>query len=316
MPIVRSDIPDLITAGLKTEFYAAYERFSAASLVPKIATVVQTNAPSQKYGWLGSVPFMREFADERSPAGLSQYSYTIEDKVWEASIAVDRRALEDDQYDMIRSRTRDLALEAVRHQEQLVVELLARGAATLCYDGQYLFDTDHSEGDSGTQSNKGSAELSATSLQEAISSMMLTKDDRGAPMRIVPDTLLVGPKLQWIATELLSSQVVVVKVGDYDSGVGAQAATNYANPIQGLLKLVVSHYLSGTFDDYWFLLDTSRSVRSVILQTRSDVPLEFASLDNPNASDHLFLRDRMLYGVRGRYNVGYGLWQTAFAGIL
>jgi phage major head subunit gpT-like protein len=28
------------------------------------------------------------------------------------------------------------------------------------------------------------------------------------------------------------------------------------------------------------------------------------------------MRDRFYYGVRGRYNVGYGLWQTAYGSIL
>jgi phage major head subunit gpT-like protein len=44
------------------------------------------------------------------------------------------------------------------------------------------------------------------------------------------------------------------------------------------------------------------------------VPIEFAALDHPSG-DNLFLRDRVLYGVRTRYGIGYGLWQTAFAGI-
>ena len=146
--------------------------------------------------------------------------------------------------------------------------------------------------------------------------MMQIKNDRGLPMRIIPDTLVVGPKLQWIATELLSSQVVVVNIGDGAAGSGATAATNYANPIQGKLRLIVSHYLTGAYDDYWFVLDTSRSMRGVILQSRSDVPVEFAALDNPNGSEEMFMRDRLLYGVRARYNVGYGLWQTVYGGIL
>ena len=35
------------------------------------------------------------------------------------------------------------------------------GEATVCYDGQYFFDTDHVEGDSGTQSNDLSVDISA-----------------------------------------------------------------------------------------------------------------------------------------------------------
>ena len=67
---------------------------------------------------------------------------------------------------------------------------------------------------------------------------------------------------------------------------------------------------------YWFLLDTKRPIRGVILQQRSDVPVEFAALEGAASGEAAFMRDRYFCGVRGRYNVGYGLWQTAFGGIL
>ena len=36
----------------------------------------------------------------------------------------------------------------------------------------------------------------------------------------------------------------------------------------------------------------------------------------PNSSEAAWMRDRFYYGVRGRYNVGYGLWQTVYGGIV
>ncbi len=307
MPLVRSDLLSLVEAGLRTEFFSAYRQMEGESIVPRIATIVRTTLPTQKYGWLGSVPVMREFVDERTPTGLRVLEYAISDRTWEASIAVERRALEDEQYDMIRMRVRDLALEAVRHREQLVVQALLRGAVDgVCYDGRLLFDTDHREGESGVQSNLYEGALSTESLQKAIAQMMEFKDDWGRPMGIMPDTLLVGPKLHWLAMELLESPIVVQ----------ASSSTNYTsykNVLQGKLRLIVSPYITGADADKWFLLDTSRSVRAVILQERQDVPLEFSALDSPN-SDQVFMRDRVYYGVRARYGVGYGLWQTALMG--
>jgi phage major head subunit gpT-like protein len=46
----------------------------------------------------------------------------------------------------------------------------------------------------------------------------------------------------------------------------------------------------------------------VIFQSR--VPVEFAALEGESESG--FMRDQYFYGVRARYNVGYGLWQSAF----
>jgi phage major head subunit gpT-like protein len=142
--------------------------------------------------------------------------------------------------------------------------------------------------------------------------MMTTTDDQGVPLGIAPDTLLVGPKLQWAASELVDSPVVIYKGNDSDSA----ASTPYRNAFQGRLNLVVSPFLTGESDYYWFLLDTKRPIKSLILQQRSDVPVEFSALDNSTGAEGAFMRDRFYYGVRARYNVGYGLWQTAYGAIL
>lgn len=300
--ITRGELGSLLEAGLRADFFEAYRRQVESAVYPQIATVVQTELPVQKYGWLGSVPVMREFVDERMPKGLRPYGYTIQDTVWESTIAVERRALEDEQIGAIRLRVQDLGREAARHKDFLVVKALLDGFTQPCYDGQPLFSSNHAEGESGTQSNTTNQPLNPDSLQQAISSMMLFRDDQGMPLGILPDTLLVGPRLRWTAMELLESQVVVVKGGSGTS-------TPYRNVLQGALRLVVSPYITG---NQWFVLDTSRAVRAVILQERSDVPVEFSALEDPSVSESVFLRDVVYYGARARYGVGYGLWQTAY----
>lgn len=59
----------------------------------------------------------------------------------------------------------------------------------------------------------------------------------------------------------------------------------------------------------WYLLDTSRSIRPIIYQKRLDFNL--TKLDNEQDPNVFFL-DEYVYGVRGRSNVGFGLWQLAF----
>ncbi|WP_417622181.1 Mu-like prophage major head subunit gpT family protein [Parasphingorhabdus sp.] len=60
----------------------------------------------------------------------------------------------------------------------------------------------------------------------------------------------------------------------------------------------------------WYLLDLSRAVRPFIYQER--MPFEMQRMDHSN-DEHVFKNDEFLYGVRGRCNVGYGLWQMAYA---
>lgn len=302
MPLVKSDIPNLLEAGLKTVFFEEYDR--TPSDWGRVATVVPSTADTEDYAWLGSAPAMREFKDERLPAGLLEHGYSIKNKTWESSVAVDRAALEDERYGQIKVRIQGLGREARRHQDELVFSLLRGGFNQDCYDGQYFFDTDHSEGESGNQSNKGTAALSATALQSAISAMMKFKDDRGRPLGIIPDLLVVPPDLQWSAMELLNSTYYPELVTQSGGNGGTQKLAT--NVLKGRLDLVVSPYLTDGND--WFLLCTNGPVKPLIFQSR--VPVEFAALEGN--SENGFMRDQYLYGVRARYNVGFGLWQMAY----
>lgn len=307
MPLTKSDIPDLLLPGLRADFAAAYQAELDTSVTERLATVINTTQPIQKYPWLGAVPPLREFVDERRPSGLAAYAVSIEDKVFESTISVDRKAIEDDQLDLIRLRIRDLAYRIAQHRHQMVVEALAAGFAATAYDGATFFSTTHALPDGSSYSNRATDSLSATSLASAISAMMLVPDDTGIPLGVQPDTLVVGPKNQWTALELVESETVVSTSGDFVS--------NYANVFHGRLRVVVSPFLRDASDDYWFLLDTKRPVRGLILQQRSDVPVEFNAMESHN-SESGFMRDRYLYGVRARYNVGYGLWQAAYGAVL
>lgn len=58
-----------------------------------------------------------------------------------------------------------------------------------------------------------------------------------------------------------------------------------------------------------YLLDTSRAIKPMLWQTR--VPFDFTALD-ADRDDNVFWKDEYIYGVRGRANAGFGLWQLAF----
>lgn len=311
MPLVTSDLVKLVTAGVRADFNLAYQRCLNGSIVPTIATVVPTTLPTQDYAWLSGTPVMREFVDERKLKALKENSQTITDRTWEATLAVSRRALEDEQYGLIRIKVNDLATEAARHREKIVVQKYALGATTVCADGQYLIDDDHPE--SGTnQDNKTTSALSEAEVMSGIAAMMQFTDDTGEPMGMIPDTLLVGPKNQFVAKRIVQSSLSIASSLGATNG---RVVEGSSNPLQGMLNVVVSPYLTGTYDDYWFLIDSSRGVKGVILQERSDVPVEFTAVDNPEAQE-VFMRDQLMYGVRARYEVGFGLWQAVYGGIL
>lgn len=59
----------------------------------------------------------------------------------------------------------------------------------------------------------------------------------------------------------------------------------------------------------WYLLDLSRALKPIIFQRRADYQMTF--LDNPTDED-VFKRKMFVYGVDGRCNTGFGLWQLAY----
>lgn len=294
MTIVASDISKLLEAGLKTIFFEAYQQ--APTYYPQVATIIPSSKDKETYGWLGALPMMREWIDERLPRGLAAHDFTIENKNWELSISVDRNALDDDQYGQIKARITAMGEEAARHIDQLVFGLLGDGFATLCYDGQNFFDADHpANGGAVTQSNKGTAALSAPNYALARAAMMSFKDEQGKVMGIVPDILLVPPMLEETARQILNS--------DFYPAFGE---SNSANPWKGSAELIVSPHLNSASN--WFLLCTKRAVKPAILQMRKEV--SFSALEDN--SERGFIRREFIYGADARYNVGLGMWQFAY----
>ena len=60
----------------------------------------------------------------------------------------------------------------------------------------------------------------------------------------------------------------------------------------------------------WFLLDVSQVLKPIILQVRRPIS-DIIAKDKPT-DDNVFDRNEYVYGVDGRYNVGFGLWQFAW----
>lgn len=71
----------------------------------------------------------------------------------------------------------------------------------------------------------------------------------------------------------------------------------------------VSNFASGS-GPAWYLLDLSRAIRPFIYQERIPFTLQRRDQDGDSS---VFEEDTYQYGVRGRCNVGFGLWQLAYA---
>lgn len=122
-------------------FKLAFDR--AASQWDKVATLVPSATAQNLYAFLGQFPNLREWLGDRQIKNLASYNYTIVNKQYEATVAVPRPAILDDQWAVFSPIMEEMGYAAKMHPDFLVFSLLAAGASTLCYDGQFFFDTDH-----------------------------------------------------------------------------------------------------------------------------------------------------------------------------
>lgn len=143
-------------AGIYKTFSVIFNQAFGAA--PSMADLVAMRAPSGgrsvDYKWLGDFPMMQEWVGDRVIKDLSAFHYEITNKDYESTIEVDRNDIDDDQIGVYTPMIQGLAQVAKVHPDLLVFGLLKAGFATVCYDGQYFFDTDH-EANGASVSNYG-----------------------------------------------------------------------------------------------------------------------------------------------------------------
>lgn len=121
----------------------------------KVAMTVPSSVREETYGWLGVFPKLREWIGDRHVKNLQASGYTVKNKDWESSVAVDRNDIEDDSYGVYSPLMAEMGRAAAAHYDELVFALLAAGFAAVCYDGQYFFDTDHPVGGASVSNSGG-----------------------------------------------------------------------------------------------------------------------------------------------------------------
>lgn len=282
------------TATLKRDFIKAFEGAPADYLAAML--FAPSGSASEKYGWLGQAPNMREWKDERVPAGLRDWEYTIRNKRFENSLSVDVPELERDQIGAIRVRIGDLAVRAKDFPHGLLSTLRKSGATLLCYDGAAFFATTHSEGDSGTQSNKlsqtgATIDNVKTDFVAARTAMTAFKDDRGQkPVRVALDLVVVcSPAMEFIMREVFENPTL---------------AAGGKNIYAGQARVEVDTGLSG---NAWILENRAGMLRGFILQ--EELPVRLSNTDV--TSDEAFMRGKVFFGTEWRGNAGYGDWRYA-----
>lgn len=294
------------------EFYKTLQ-IDPGAWAPLVSMLFNSDQDSEEYVWLGQSPAMREWVGGRHAKGFLENGITVKNKHYEATIEVLVREMRRDKTGQVMTRIRELAQRTNSHWASLLSTLIVNAESTVCYDGQYFFDTDHSEGSSGTQSNDIQVDISALpvatngtttvpsveefqqAMLQGVTQIQTFVDDQGEPMNenAMNFLCMVPPSYGFTARNALAMP--------------ANAGTTVMQPLGGFnIGLAVNPRLS-TWTTKFALFRTDGSVKPFIRQQETGVMLKAKA----EGSEYEFDNDAHQYGVDTWRNVGYGYWQHA-----
>lgn len=271
----------------------------------------------ETYAWLGHVPQLREWIGGRLAKGLSENAYAIRNKHYEATIDFLLRDLRRDKTGQCMVRIREFAKRSMSHYASLLSALIAAGETGVCYDGNYFYDTTHSEGSSGTQSNLISVDISglpakvhgaaatAPSVEEmqisialAIQQIVGFLDDQGEPMNEDASSFLVMTPVSLMNT---SMQAVATPI-QIDASQTALTALKQAFSVRAVPNPRLS-----SWTDSFTVFRADSEVKALIRQEETKPSLKIKG----EGSEYEFDNDAHQYGIDTWREVGYGMWQMA-----
>ena len=298
--VVNRESISTIFLNLKAIFLKAFD--GAESQWQQTAMLVPSTGKTNQYDWLNRFPRMRKWLGSKVYKNLKAFTYSVINEDFEATVAVDRNDIEDDNLGIYTPITQDAGFSAKQLPDEIVSDLKNNAFTSLCYDGPFFYDTDHPVGDGATipeasVSNKLTGALKADTLANleasfgaAIVAIQTMTDDEGRPLGLVPDTLEVPPALE--ATAKLC--------------VAPMLAGLQPNPYAGKCQVLMNPRLTSA--TAWFVHCTKRPVKPFIYQERK-API-FVQQITEESSD-VFDKKEFKFGAEARAAGGYGLWQMS-----
>jgi phage major head subunit gpT-like protein len=294
-------------------FYEILEQNTGTSWIDSVSNLFDSDQALETYPWIGMVPTLREWIGGRHAKGFNSAELNIENLHFESTIEILVRELRRDKTGQLAVRIGELADRTNTHWAKLLSVLILNGETQLCYDGQYFFDTDHQEGNSGAQSNLITTDISALpatvhgsatapspeefqqAVSKSITQLTSLKDDQGEPINETAREFLV-----MVPYSLLSVAQTALTV---PRGTGVSEIIMPDN----VTTKVVGNVRLNAWTDKFATFRTDGRLKAFIRQQETDVVMKAKA----EGSEYEFDNDAHQYGVDTWRNVGFGRWQYA-----
>jgi hypothetical protein len=225
----------------------------------------------------GAAPVKQEGStvayDEAAEVWTARYTH----ETIALAFSITEEAIEDNLYDKLSARYTKALARSMAYTKQVKAANVLNNAFNSSYaggDGQQLCSTSHPLAGGGTLSNTLAthADLSETALEAMTISIAGFVDERGIPIALTPQKLIIPTALVFVARRILESPN---RVGTADNDINV---LNRQNTIPGGFS--VNHFLTST-SAYWLKTDASDGLKMfqrVPLKTSSDGDFETGNL--------------------------------------
>jgi|GEM_PF-167551 len=297
-------------------YYQALEGDAVTKYLDRISNFFTSDQESETYPWIGMPPQMREWIGGRQSQQLSVNGVTLTNVHYEATMEIKNKDRRRDKTKQIQARVGEFAQRGQTHFGSLLSSLIVGGASNVCYDGQYFFDTDHSEGKSGVQSNSITCAIAAQpasvhgsvtapspeemqqAIMQSIAKMYSFVDEHGEPLNEpARDFTVIVPTGLYMAAVSAVTMPRVAGVSVFDvmaDGLNISIAANPRLTIAGWTSKFVTVRSDGFIKPFIRQEETAPE-----LKTKGD------------GSDYEFDNDAIQLGIDSWRTVGYGRWQGA-----
>ena len=256
------------------------------------------------------LPFMEQFACMRKWLGprhiknLEGKVITMTEDAYEETVGIKSREIETDNWGMYMASIQQMAVSGKALWDKLAVEALLSPAAWI--DGKAFFATDRKYGDgkkAGTINNKTTSALSATAFKTARQTMFAYAGHEGEPLAVNPDTLMVGPALEFTARDILENDFEVDSTGK----------VAVRNSCKGLAKLIVNPRITGEHANCWFLMSCGGPIKPVAVQKSKEATL--ISKNRPD-DEGVFMEDMAIFGTSAYGSAAAAFPHLVYGGIV
>lgn len=123
------------TAALRSNFWLAWQETAVVAPNDPFTSELASTTRIENYPNFGPAPAMQEWDGSNDYGTVSDYVYSVENRLYRASLLINKLNLDDDQTGVLASKPKELAIKAKKLKSREVMKCLASGVTGTFSDG-------------------------------------------------------------------------------------------------------------------------------------------------------------------------------------